>query len=200
MSAILGPIHHWLFRKIQFQDALTGEILRKAKEKGYDGEKLSRVDEMGILPQGELGNIIDSSNIHGWLQGKIALVEYRLAAGVKSMLEERKEAMEDICAIAFAFGREHGAGSLSLGEGFRFYEDTLVNGMPCDGVNMVLNEDGEELIWEETVDIHAPYWQELGMEGALFYEIRDALVKGLFEGSGLKYQALGNGTYKLVKE
>ena len=87
MSAILGPIHHWLFRKIQFQDALTGEILRKAKEKGYDGEKLSRVDEMGTLPQGELGNIIDSANIHGWLQGKIALVERRLAAGVKIMLE-----------------------------------------------------------------------------------------------------------------
>ena len=40
--------------------------------------------------------------------------------------------------------------------------------MPCDGVNMVVNEDSDELMWQETVDIHKQYWDEVGANVALF--------------------------------
>ena len=41
---------------------------------------LADIDEkFGSLPEGDLGNIIDTTNIHGWLQDKIAIVERRLA-------------------------------------------------------------------------------------------------------------------------
>ena len=33
MSAILGPIHHWLFRKIKIQNDLTNAVIAAAKEK-----------------------------------------------------------------------------------------------------------------------------------------------------------------------
>ena len=41
---------------------------------------LADIDEkFGSLPEGDIGNIIDPTNIHGWLQDKIAIVEIRLA-------------------------------------------------------------------------------------------------------------------------
>lgn len=37
---------------------------------------LAYIDEkFGSLPEGDLGNIIDTTNIHGWLQDKIAIIE-----------------------------------------------------------------------------------------------------------------------------
>ena len=37
---------------------------------------LADIDEkFGSLPEGDLGNIIYPTNIHGWLQDKIAIIE-----------------------------------------------------------------------------------------------------------------------------
>ena len=40
----------------------------------------------------------------------------------------------------------------------------------------------------------------VGANVALFYEIRNAVIEGVFDGSGLTYYSLGNGSYKLVRE
>ena len=86
MSAILGPIHHWLFRKIKIQNDLTNAVIAAAKEKELNVALLADIDEkFGSLPEGDLGNIIDPTNIHGWLQDKIAIVERRLAYVTKTL-------------------------------------------------------------------------------------------------------------------
>ena len=202
MSAILGPIHHWLFRKIKIQNDLTNALIATAKDKGLNVAALADIDEkFGSLPEGDLGNIIDPTNIHGWLQDKIAIVERRLAYVAKNLTEGNADAIGIICERARAFGKEN---AIEIGaspvDGFEYYENTFVSGMPCDGVNMVVNEDSDELMWQETVDIHKQYWDEVGANVALFYEIRNAMIEGVFDGSGLTYYALGNGSYKLVRE
>ena len=201
MSAILGPIHHWLFRKIRLQNDLTNSIIEMAKGRGIEAGLYDIDEKFGVLPEGELGNIIDPTNIHGWLQGKIALVERRLAFVTKVITDENPENINLICECAKEFGRKNASGKMSSpSEGFEYYENTFVSGMPCDGVNMVVNEDSEELMWQETVDIHSQYWDESDVDVAKFYEIRNAMIEGVFEGSGLSFYALGNGVYKLVKE
>ena len=181
MSAILGPIHHWLFRKIKIQNDLTNAIIDVAKDKELNLAPLADIDEkFGSLPEGDLGNIIDPTNIHGWLQDKIAIVERRLAYVTKTLTDNKPNA--------------------TPADGFEYYENTFVSGMPCDGVNMVVNEDSDEITWQETVDIHKQYWDEVGVDVALFYEIRNAMIEGVFAGSDLSYYNLGNGSYKLVKE
>lgn len=84
MSAFLGPIHTWLFRKIKFQDELTNTILEiEAQE-----ELVKRIDKAYVsLEQGELADIVDSANIHGWLQERISIVENRLAFVVTDILQ-----------------------------------------------------------------------------------------------------------------
>ena len=40
MSAFLGPIHHWLYGKIQLQEALIRKIAEEAEKKGWNtGDK-----------------------------------------------------------------------------------------------------------------------------------------------------------------
>lgn len=201
MSAILGPIHHWLFRKIKIQNDLTNAIIATAKAEEMDTKDLEDIDvKLGSLPEGDLGNIIDPTDIHGWLQDKIAIVERRLAFAVKTLTEESPEAIDDICKCAKECGKKNQPENrISPLEGFEYYENTFVSGMPCDGVNMVVSEDSEELVWQETVDIHKKYWDEAGSNVSLFYEIRNAMTEGVFENSGLAYFALGNGSYKLIK-
>ena len=55
MSAILGPIHHWLFRKIKIQNDLTNTLITTAKDKGLNTAVLADIDEkFGSLPEGDL--------------------------------------------------------------------------------------------------------------------------------------------------
>ena len=202
MSAILGPIHHWLFRKIKIQNDLTNAIIDVAKDKELNVAPLADIDEkFSSLPEGDLGNIIDPTNIHGWLQDKIAIVERRLAYVTKTLTDNNPDAIGVICECAREFGVKNAVeADATPADGFEYYENTFVSGMPCDGVNMVVNEDSDEITWQETVDIHKQYWDEVGVDVALFYEIRNAMIEGVFAGSGLSYYNLGNGSYKLVKE
>lgn len=202
MSAILGPIHHWLFRKIKIQNDLTNAIIDVAKDKELNVAPLADIDEkFSSLPEGDLGNIIDPTNIHGWLQDKIAIVERRLAYVTKTLTDNNPDAIGVICECAREFGVKNAVeADATPADGFEYYENTFVSGMPCDGVNMVVNEDSDEITWQETVDIHKQYWDEVGVDVALFYEIRNAMIEGVFAGSDLSYYNLGNGSYKLVKE
>ena len=202
MSAILGPIHHWLFRKIKIQNDLTNAIIDVAKDKELNVAPLADIDEkFSSLPEGDLGNIIDPANIHGWLQDKIAIVERRLAYVTKTLTDNNPDAIGFICECAREFGVKNAVeADATPADGFEYYENTFVSGMPCDGVNMVVNEDSDEIMWQETVDIHKQYWDEVGVDVALFYEIRNAMIEGVFAGSDLSYYNLGNGSYKLVKE
>ena len=41
MSAFLGPIHFWLYNKIQFQESLIDELVRVATAQGWSDEDLA---------------------------------------------------------------------------------------------------------------------------------------------------------------
>ena len=40
MSAFLGPIHFWLYNKIQFQESLIDELIRYASSQGWSDSDL----------------------------------------------------------------------------------------------------------------------------------------------------------------
>ena len=70
MSAFLGPIHYWLYNKIQLQEKLTAQFAQMAvNNKWIAGDIYSKVDER------PLDELIDESNIHGWLQTRISDAE-----------------------------------------------------------------------------------------------------------------------------
>jgi hypothetical protein len=190
MSAFLGPIHIWLFEKIKFQENLNKHLIEMAAVKGYNKEKLAEVDSVcGVLEEGELADLIDGMNIHGWLQERISIVERRLAYITKSIIEEDQTHFADILKVAKAIGEEKKPkGLITAKEGYTLLEDLLVSGMPCDRVNMVVADDGDSLTWEQTIDIHKQYWDQFDIDVKYYYEIRNAIIEGIFDGSDLSYE------------
>ena len=202
MSAFLGPIHTWLYNKIKFQDELTKKIMDIVSQKGYEEELLSRVDNRyGTLEEGELADIIDESNIHGWLQERIAVVENRLAFLVTVLTDGHPERIMDVNDAVYEFGKNHAiASGLSVKEAYDYLDNLLLNGMPCDRVNDVVNEDDNSITWNQTVDIHEPYWKMINGNVEYYYAIRESLIIGMMEKSKIIFNQTGNQTFELRKE
>ena len=89
MSAFLGPIHYWLYNKIQLQEELIREIVsfgEKSSWKVFSDKKLA--EETVNKELRPLNELIDVMNIHGWLQERIQDAESRYALLVTNILKE----------------------------------------------------------------------------------------------------------------
>lgn len=201
MSAFLGSIHHWLYGKIEFQNGLVERLSDMISKNGYDDGILSEMEQKyGAVEKGSLENMIDNSNIHGWLQDKIAAAENRLAFLVISTMDAHSECMPDIANAAYEYGRSRKlSGKTSAEEVYRHLDNLLLNGMPCDRVNTVVSISQEAVVWKQTVDIHLPYWDALQGDVSHYYDLKERLVAGILEGSGFSYKYLGNQTFTLIK-
>ncbi len=199
MSAVLGPIHTWLFNKIKFQDQLTTAILKGVQEKGICQSLEQRLDEQyGALPTGQLEEIIDEGNIHGWLQTQVSLVEIRLADAVTTILKEEPSAASLILGIAYDYGKAHCiASDTTAKEALELLERCLLNGMPCDHVNQIIEDTEEKVSWQQTVDIHEAYWAKVQGDVRHYYDIREALIKGMMHGSKITFYRLNDQKYVL---
>ena len=199
MSAFLGPIHTWLYNKILLQNAMTDAIAAYAEEKGWTkglDEKLA--SRYGTLETGNLEDNINTDNIHGWLQERVSLVENRLAYAVTTLLEEDSTRLDEIKQAVKEFGQNHSAsGSLSVKQAYDHLENTLLNGMPCDRVNQLVKEEPDLLAYRQAVEIHQPYWDMIHGDVNNYYELREALIQGMFEGSSVQFHHTGNQEYEL---
>ena len=199
MSAFLGPIHTWLYNKILLQNAMTDAIAAYAEEKGWAkglSEKLA--SRYGTLETGNLEDNINTDNIHGWLQERVSLVENRLAYAVTTLLEEDSTRLDEIKQAVKEFGQNHSAsGKLSVKQAYDHLENTLLNGMPCDRVNQLVKEEPDLLAYRQAVEIHQPYWDMIHGDVNNYYELREALIQGMFEGSSVQFHHTGNQEYEL---
>ena len=201
MSAFLGPIHKWLYGKIKFQEELVQTLLEMAEKEGLqEGLKDSVHQKCGMLETGELEEIIDGSNIHGWLQERVTIVEKRLAYTVTSLVERKADIMEKLQEIAFACGTRYQAdAAFSLQETYQFLDTLWLNGMPCDRVNEIVQQEEGFIVWKQSRDIHEVYWQEVGGDIKNFYQIRKSLIQGILKDTSIVYEELGEDVFQLRK-
>ena len=199
MSAFLGPIHNWLYNKIQIQNAMVDVILDLAEEKGYSQGLRAKADEQyGAFPEGNLEDLIDTGNIHGWLQEKVSLVEGRMAYGVTELVKENPDRLAEIEAAISEFGRKLSVnGELTVKSAYEYLENTLLNGMPCDRVNALTEETEDKLVWRQTQDIHGSYWQQVNGDVSNYYTLREALIRGIFEGTSVEFGQVRDQSYEL---
>lgn len=102
MSAFLGPIHFWLYNKIQFQESLIDELVRVATAQGWSDEDLA--DKYCSKDRRKLDEVIDEANIHGWLQSRIHDAEGRYAAFVLAVAGNDDARLEALKKAAYDFG------------------------------------------------------------------------------------------------
>lgn len=182
MSAFLGPIHYWLYKKIQLQEELTRELVSE------DKEAREAVDAAcGTVETRALEEVIDTTNIHGWLQNQIIIAESRYAKAVTVLLQRESVSLEQLETRVCNFGKKHGLTGKSAAMLYKELQDLLLDGMPCDHVNMLVEQTEEKVSWKRTADLHAPYWEKLGTDGAIYYQLRRALLKGMLSSSAFSY-------------
>lgn len=192
MSAFLGPIHYWLYRKIQLQESLTQSMTSVlSEEKRIHLEK--NLDAVcGIVERRPLEEVIDNGNIHGWLQGQIAIAEKRFATAVTKILKEDSSKIENLKQAAYQMGQKNPLPNSNDAQGiYRGLNDVLLEGMPCDHVNQILEQSDQRVLWNQTVDLHLPFWDEAGGDIEHYYLLRNAFISGSLSDQPFKFQQLG---------
>lgn len=182
MSLFLGKIHYWLFNKVLWFEGLEGEIIKLAKDKGIDVEKLEAEinSKYGVKTHNKnLEDMIDTSNIHGWLQGKIHSAEGRMAAWTKVILENNQDYILDMRKVYENQGvnaaneAKESLENINAETIFNSMNDYILDGMPCDRVNEVIDSSEESIMWKRRVCVHKNIWENEGILVDVFYELRE---------------------------
>lgn len=202
MSAFLGPIHHWLFNKIQFQDQMVENVIAYAETFGKEDNLREQLRlKYGELEKQPLEDIIDGSNIHGWLQDRVIVVENRLAELVVDLLAADPERIKDLKRIFFESGKEKSAAGIDSADMiYRFLSDNLLDGMPCDRANKVITEEDDHALWVRNTCVHKPYWDAVGGDISLYYDLRASLIEGMLYGSNFEYIRTDENTNEIKRK
>ena len=194
MSAFLAPIHFWMYDKI----LIAQELTFKLEEKFLNKEEREEVESLfpGLYSK-DLEEVIDQSNIHGWLHTAVSNIEIRFAYIVKTLLD-RGISLEEIKKVAFEYGKSFPEQEVSsLKDAYELLMDILLDGLPCDVSISVSREEENELEFVLYNDIHKQYFNEFNLEVSLYHEIREAFVNGIFERYSLKYKNISDSN-KLI--
>lgn len=199
MSAFLGPIHTWLYNKILLQETMIETIVALAEENGWEkGLREKMASRYGTLEFGNLEDIIQTDNIHGWLQERVSLVENRLAYAVTTLLEEDQNRLLELTQAVNALGKRKMVDKeITVKEAYEHLENTLLNGMPCDRVNQLVKDEPDCLSYRQVVEIHGPYWDMLHGDVNHYYELRNSFIQGMLEGSNVLFHQTGTNEYEL---
>lgn len=194
MSKFLGPVHFWLYRKIQFQESLIDALISCAVQKGWNDEDLTR---FSCPDRRQLDEIIDETNIHGWLQTRIQDAETRYASLVLYLAGSDETRLKVLEQAAGDFGAAQNLQAATAPEAFHRLDDLLLDGMPCDQINRVSHSSDDVITWIQSADIHSDYWQG---HGQWYYLLRQALIAGLLSHTDYLFLHKEDGSFHIVKK
>ncbi len=198
MSAFVGPIHHIMYDRILLQDQMTETLLTLGEE---TGDSLSlRAEADATYPAAakvNLEEVVDPTDIHGWLTGAVELSERRFAlvagsllAGNPALIRQAKERLK-------ALGKTT---ELALeGEvqnAYRTFSHKLLDGMPCDFPFTMGEPTEDEVHWSIKNCPHSVFWQEENAD--LYYDLREAFVEGMLADSPYYYKQEAN-TFRFAR-
>lgn len=206
MSLFLGKIHYWLFNKIKWFEALESEIMDLAKAKGLDVDSWKKeiYNEIGAPTEDRpLEEIIDTGNIHGWLQDKIEKAESRMAAVVTKVINEDEGNINDLKNVFEEQGIKAGQSYEEKVErpeqAYNVMNDFILEGMPCDRVSETLESNEDEFMWKTTRCLHKGHWERVSGDVANFYRLRGVWISGFLGNidKPFKYEKIGNDVHRI---
>ncbi len=200
MSAVLGPIHEWMYNKVLVQEKIIQAVIETARSNGWDDEKESQdlsLYTKDVFPP--LEAVIDLTNIHASLFGMISDVEGRYAALVSSLVQNNPERLEILEKTVYELGK-----TLSIGEQaspfdtYKAVSGLLLDGMPCDNCMLVTLNSPERVEVTRSMELHSSYWYEKGSSVSVYYALRKAFVNGAVEASGYSVNETSEGVFEIL--
>jgi hypothetical protein len=182
MSAYLGPIHHWLFKKIQIFELIEKDIISSLKSEFPNIQNnITQITDIYGEPTPDLplDQIIDEGNIHGWLQGQITKAELRQAALITFAYDKHGDRARQIVQESYRYSGNHfgseakqrlsDVNAINL---YKIINDYILEGMPCDNIAAVTSSTPQKVEWKQEGCLHKNYWDEV--EGSIdeFYKLR----------------------------
>ena len=185
MSLFLGRIHYIMYDKILFQEEILNKLMELLEEE-KSLELKKDLDDNFPLERGNLEDIIDESNIHGWLNERVIRSENRLAKAVSILLEDFD--LEKLKNKFFEIGKNYKAGEAPM-EVFSFITSKFLDGMPCDHALAILKNDGDEFVFTVASDVHKNIWKDY-VSPEIYWILRDSFILGSLSSTSLKYQKI----------
>ncbi len=198
MSLFLGPIHHLLYGKIQFQNRLSNFLIDSLK-----AENLKTVadEKYPSPPTGNLEDIVDTADIHGSLQVMVTAVERRLAFVVSSLLKDGLATEDQLIDLGYQFGVSEKIEDVETAvEAYMALSKRLLNGMPCDRVEQLMEKSDDLVAWRDTIDIRKEYWDEQGLSSQIFYRLRAKVLEGCMIESKFEFKVMENESYEIRRK
>ncbi|BEP29961.1 hypothetical protein [Helicovermis profundi] len=197
MSKFLAPIHTWLFNKIKLLESIEKDIrslkiLTEEEKKALYTTLSNKYGE--LLDERPIEELIDTDNIHGWLQGRIKIAETRQSELTFALLNKNKDtAMNELLSIYKNYGFES-AKKVNIDKNINEPEfilnstnNFLVEGMPCDRINTITLNTENELNWNSARCLHEEYWNSTGNNVEVYYNLRKSFINGFIDGLNLNY-------------
>jgi hypothetical protein len=195
MSLFLGKVHFWLYNKILWFEHLEDAIAAYADGRGVPAQEWKREFEAqyGASTDGRpLEELIDQSNIHGWLQERITRAESRQAALLTRLTSQLPEVTEELIALfhdhGLTAGRSYEGNTSNPESLFNGLNDYILDGMPCDRVNQIVSSEPDKFVWKMMQCVHKPVWDVVGGDVELFYTLRHEWIKGFVSGASDQYE------------
>lgn len=199
MSKFLGPIHHWLFNKITLYESVESDIIEKIEKKlnislsDITYELQSKIGAK--IPKKPLEELIDTNNIHGWLQNKITLAETRQAALITFVVNKYgKEGISIIkdCyknqAIESGKNAKSNYDVTSAPNIYKVLNNYILDGMPCDTVNNITVNENNKLEWRVLNCLHKEYWINVSGDLDILYELRKIWITHFIQSANPNYE------------
>lgn len=197
MSAFLGPIHYWLYNKIQIEQQIVNDIIAYSKQNNIDLENELN-ERYGVAETRALEEVIDQTNIHAWLQNCVSKVEGKLAYSVTKILQKDAGAIKELQNIFEKKGMENQPEITNDATViFKAINDSLLDGMPCDHANAILEESEEQVIWQRNNCVHKQFWNEVKGDVANYYMLREAFIKGFLNGTSFEFIKIDETTNQI---
>ncbi len=198
MSAFLGPIHHWLFKKINLVEDREKKLVTAFTEK-Y-GDEVTDIAAANRAKYGEyyddtaLEELVGQNAIHEFLSIEIAKVETREAALITALIAKYKD---DAKSLIIETAKEHGkAFGAAQTEGaetegstaddvHKAVKNTFLDGMPCDHVVETTENTETKLVETHSDCLHKAYWKTAGAIDATMCEYLASWIDGVVTGLGV---------------
>jgi flagellar hook-associated protein FlgK len=198
MSAFLGPIHHWLFKKINLVEDREKTVVSAFTQKHgteVEGLAASNRDKYGAYYDGtSLEELVGEAAIHEFLSIEIAKVETREAALIGALIKKYgDEAKTLLMETAKEHGRAFGAAqtegadteNATADDVHKAVKNTFLDGMPCDHVVETTENTTTKLVEKHTDCLHLGYWKTAGTDAVTMCEYLGSWINGVVTGLGV---------------
>ena len=209
MSQFLGKIHYWLFHKIQLTEAVEKKIMAAASQAdlpvtGFEQESDSLFE--APLPAASLESLIDQQNIHGWLQHRIGQAESRQAFYVTRILDHSPQLKDSLADIYREQAKDAATMTVPAPATpesmLQSIHDYLLEGMPCDRAQQIVQNSGSVLSWRYEPCLHRGYWESVDGDVSHYYDFRHAWINQYVSElqPTWKYSLSDEGVHEIKKE